>query len=480
MKLTIKLIAIATGVTMAVMSVQVILQTRHLAELSLHEMRDELAILALAFGSAADELWRTAGPEEAEAFVERADRRRGRFVWTLDAGARQGAALSAQAFAALPREERASRIEQRGDELVIGLAVGGGRGLLELHQPLDSHHAYVDSVMWRQVSQAAVLALFYGLALLLVGFRLIGRPLGIMTEHARTVAEGDFSARVQVRQRDEIGGLAREMNRMSERIEQAWDEARHERSARTAALEQLRHADRLSTVGKIASSIAHDLGTPLNVVSGRAMMIMSTPGCPPEISADARIITEQADNMTQIIRQMLDYSRSRALQRESVEVRELLAHAITLVEPLADEQGVSIEHVEPAELVARMDQHKILQVLTNLMINGIQAMPDGGKLELRASTVDIDDPPDSRAAAGTYVRISVQDEGVGIAVKSLERIFEPFFTTKVEGQGTGLGLPVCHGIVREHGGWIDVQSQSGKGSRFDIYLPQSNDEGVKL
>lgn len=313
----------------------------------------------------------------------------------------------------------------------------------------------------------------------LVGVGVVDQRLQLLAAQARALADGDYAARVEVGQGDEIGQLASEMNRLGARLEQTAEKARAERTERTATLEQLRRADRLSTVSKLASSMAHDLGTPLNVVSGRAMMIMSTPSCPPEIASDARIISEQANNMTQIIRRMLDQARHRDAQHPSVRVAELMQRACALLEPLAAPRRVAIEHGGPAELLASVDEHKLLQVLTNLMINAIQAMPEGGRLRLQATRVVVEEPPDSRAAAGAYIRISVEDNGVGIDANTLEKIFEPFFSIKGSGGGMGLGLPVCHSIVRDHGGWIEAHSQPGQGSRFDVYLPQCNDsEGV--
>jgi two-component system NtrC family sensor kinase len=111
-------------------------------------------------------------------------------------------------------------------------------------------------------------------------------------------------------------------------------------------------------------------------------------------------------------------------------------------------------------------------VLTNLMMNSIHAMPEGGTITLRVDREHVEDPKDRHAAEGDFVKISVEDEGVGIAQDRLEDIFKAFFTTKKEGEGTGLGLSVCHGIVREHGGWIEVQSEVGQGSQFTIFLPE--------
>ena len=355
--------------------------------------------------------------------------------------------------------------------LYLDLAVGEG-GLLQLHESLAADARAGD--IWSRDALLGLLALLGGGGFLVAGVQTPDPRLQVLAAQVRALASGDYAARNDIGQGDEIGLLASEMNRMGERLQQSWEGALRDRRARTATLEQLRHGDRLSTVSKLASSMAHDLGTPLNVVSGRAMMITSTPGCPPDIASDARIISEQANNMTQIIRRMLDHARRRDLQRARVVVRDLVQRAVDLVEPLAGPQKVTIEQDGPGELAAGVDEIKLLQVLTNLMNNGIEAMPEGGRLRLHWARVEVEEPPDSRAAAGAYIRISVEDNGVGIDAKALEQIFEPFFSIKGSGGGMGLGLPVCHSIIRDHGGWVEAHSQPGKGSRFDVYLPQGN------
>ena len=366
--------------------------------------------------------------------------------------------------------------------LAISGAVFAGQGMIgaqraseqQVRQGLAADHAPAGADRRSRLTLLGLLALLGGGGVLLLGVQIVDQRLQRLVAQARALADGDYTARTDIEQQDEIGQLAAEMNRLGERLEQARAGAQRERRARTATLERLRRADRLSTVSKLAASMAHDLGTPLNVVSGRAMMITSTPNCPPEIASDARIIGEQAGNMTKIIRRMLDHARRRDVQHTSMPLRDLVQRAIDLVEPLAQPQRVTIEQVEPGELVANVDEDKLLQVLTNLMINGIQAMPEGGRLRLQSVKLIVEEPPDSRAAAGTYIRISVEDDGVGIDANALTKIFEPFFSIKGSGEGMGLGLPVCHGIVRDHGGWIEAHSQPGQGSRFDVYLPQSN------
>lgn len=479
MKSTTKLILVAVAITGLAVAGHGLLRARRVSERSLSHLRRDLAAQALAIGTAADQVWRAAGPEAASRLVGGLDpsRRPGagadavRLRMQRSAAIRGDGALTAAAFAGLSSEAQAACVERRAGSLHIELAVGSD-GLLQLRQTLASEPGPDGG--GARGAWVGLLALLGG-GLLLAGVRLVDPRLQLLTAQARALADGDYAARTEAGQEDEIGLLAREMNRLGARLAEAAERERRERRARTATLERLRQADRLSTVSKLASSMAHDLGTPLNVVSGRAMMIMSAPGCPPEIAADARIIGEQASNMTGIIRRMLDHARRRDLQRTSVSVRDLVQRAVDLVEPLAEAQGVAIEQTGPDQLVASVDENKLLQVLTNLMINGIQAMPEGGRLRLQSAALEVEEPPDSRAAAGTYIRISVEDNGVGIDASALEAIFEPFFSIKGSGGSMGLGLPVCHGIIRDHGGWVEAHSLPGQGSRFDVYVPQGHE-----
>jgi signal transduction histidine kinase len=204
------------------------------------------------------------------------------------------------------------------------------------------------------------------------------------------------------------------------------------------------------------------------------------------IAADARdealvkhanIIAEQAQRMTGILGELLDFSRRRGAQPEEARIRDVVGQAVTLIEPIAEAGGVRLVVDEVDDLGATLDVGKTLQVLTNLMMNAVQAMPAGGTLTLGARAADVAEPKDDHAEPGPYVVLEVADEGGGIAEDDLEQIFRPFFTTKRQSRGTGLGLYVCQGIVREQLGWIEVESELGRGSRFSVFLPLRDTEG---
>ncbi len=266
------------------------------------------------------------------------------------------------------------------------------------------------------------------------------------------------------------------IGKTDERLKEALSRSEAEAAAHSEALEQLRRADRLATIGQLSSEIAHELGTPLNIVSARARRIETRDATPDEQVEYARIIGEQCARMTKIIRQLLDFARPRPPQRAPHDVRALVRQTLALIAPLAEKRRVSLVVDERAEAAcAVLDPGRIQQALLNLIVNGLQAMPNGGRLTIgvRVGSPPPRVPPEAQAAADAqYVRVDVQDEGVGIPKEDLGRIFEPFFTTKRVGEGTGVGLPVTVGIVREHRGWIDVESEVGRGSRFSVFLPR--------
>ena len=185
----------------------------------------------------------------------------------------------------------------------------------------------------------------------------------------------------------------------------------------------------------------------------------------------ARIIQEQATRMTAVIRQLLDFSRRQGPKPGLCNLRTLASRTIDLLAPLAEKQGVTIELKSPEGLLpVRVDPSQIQQALANIVMNGIQAMPGGGRLLVSIEPAEAHRPSDASGRTGQYLRVTVEDQGRGIGAEALPHIFEPFFTTKDVGEGTGLGLSVAHGIVTDHGGWIDVESEPGRGTRVAIFL----------
>ena len=176
--------------------------------------------------------------------------------------------------------------------------------------------------------------------------------------------------------------------------------------------------------------------------------------------------------MTKIIRQLLDFARASTPHKAAVDLRQVVGQTVDLLRPLAEKRNVELRLAaggEPA--VAEIDAGQIQQVLTNLIVNAVEAMPGGGKADIAVRSQAACPPDGGDARPSSYYAVEVRDEGVGIAEEHVWRLFEPFFTTKDVGEGTGLGLSIAYGIVQEHGGWIDVTSRPGAGSCFVVFLP---------
>jgi signal transduction histidine kinase len=244
-----------------------------------------------------------------------------------------------------------------------------------------------------------------------------------------------------------------------------------EERLRREALDQLRHSERLNTVGKLASGLAHELGTPLNVISGRAELIGAGQLDANAVGAYATIIAQQAERMTLIIRSLLDFSRRGGTAKAVESVRRLCDETAALLRPLAANVGVELV-VTGDDGDAPINRAELQQVLSNLITNAVQAMPHGGTVTVSIGEQTVAAPglPARLKIACTAIR--VRDEGVGIPPEVLPKIFDPFFTTKDVGQGTGLGLAVSYGIVSDHDGWIRVDSRLGHGTTFAVYLPK--------
>jgi signal transduction histidine kinase len=344
-------------------------------------------------------------------------------------------------------------------------------GVLDLSEPLVGERRHVMSILADSVRKTVVLVLLMALLSASTGAWLVGRPMQLLAAKARRVGQGDFSGPLGLRRRDEVGELAREMDAMCAQLVEAHGRTAAETAARIEALEQLRRGDRLMTVGQLASGVAHELGTPLNVIGVRASMVADGETTLDEARECARVIMRSADQMAQTIRQLLDFARPRGPERAETDVRAVVQRTLALLAPIAGKKGLTLSLDEDtARAVAMVDGGQLEQVCANVIVNAIHATEPGGRIELHVEPEHAS-PPDG-AGAIDAVCIRVRDDGAGIAAEHLPHIFEPFFTTKDVGQGTGLGLSVAYGIVREHGGWMTVESAPNQGTEFAIHLPR--------
>lgn len=240
------------------------------------------------------------------------------------------------------------------------------------------------------------------------------------------------------------------------------------RAAKAELGKQLIKADRLAAIGQLAAGVAHELNEPLNAILGFAQLTQKTPDLPAQALKDLEKIADAALHARSIIRDLLIFARLGAPGSTRVDLNRIIMDELNLFESMCGKSGVELRRVcgpDLPEFTANKSQ--IRQVISNLIVNALQAMPEGGILTFQTSF------------DASSVHLLVEDTGIGMNDDTRESIFLPFFTTKDVDQGTGLGLSVVHGIVTSHGGEIRVESETGKGTRFCVTFPRRREPALK-
>ncbi len=433
------------------------------------------------------EIWQQRGEKEAIAFLARANKVHAetlvRWIWAEeDAPAKFQPRVPLEKLDDLFEEETVALLaasEEGRDYLLtyLPLLIDGNRiGAIELSESMDELHNYVEESLRRSAMVVGAMVVTSLLLMGVLGSLWVNRPMRRLRAQAERIGTGDFSTSLNLSGSDELADLGNTIERMRGQLAEAREAEQAANQEKIEALEKLRHTERLATLGKLSAGMAHELGTPLNVISGRAKLIGGA-GLPEEdIFRSAKIIGEQVERMTSIMRQLLSFARRGEARKQQVELNSVLRSVLPLLEPSAKEKKVDLKLAETEQtLTVSADPGQLQQVLLNLALNGIQAMHAGGTLTLQAAlenTVKV--PVNSADPSVNWCSLQVHDQGTGIDPDDLSQIFDPFFTTKEVGQGTGLGLSIAYGIIEEHGGWIDVDSTPGQGSCFKAYLPQDD------
>lgn len=306
----------------------------------------------------------------------------------------------------------------------------------------------------------------------------IERPIARVLDAMRRAGAGDLSARVDLDRRDELGQLAVGLNEMLDRL-RALDAAQRQRidvateelrksnddlvssyQKMFALREALARAEQTAAAGQTAANLAHQVGTPLNLISGYVQMMLEEPDVEPRQAERLRTVQEQIKKVTGYIRATLDHVRLPSAKREPVFPAAMLRRIVDVSRPRLHASGIELTLDVPEELPWLLgDPVRLELALLNLIKNSLDAMPEGGHVRVSARADD------------THTRIEVADTGPGIPDDLLHRIFDPWVTTKPIGEGTGLGLAFTREVILAHGGSIDVQSAPGEGATFIIGLP---------
>ncbi len=308
------------------------------------------------------------------------------------------------------------------------------------------------------------------LALVLWGTRKwINQPISKLIEGIRGLAKGNLDQKIDLKRGDELSELAQAFNQMAVDLKKAQERIIQEAETKLELERTLRHSEKLATVGQLASGLAHEVGTPLNIIYGRAELIQRKMEDREEIQKNVNTILRQTERITKIIQQLLGMVRKKKPEYAALDISALLDTTLDLLDHQVQRQGVRVlKEWKDSLPPVTGDPDQLQQVFLNLILNAIQSMPEGGTLRLSASSKRIS-KEGLEETQRQYMEVCVEDTGVGIEREVIQNLFTPLFTTKVT--GTGLGLMVSQGIVRDHEGWIEVESEVGKGSVFKVYLP---------
>ncbi len=372
------------------------------------------------------------------------------------------------AIAVLPPGAARKTPDGSGHVSYIPIQHGGADvALLEITEKVDWHRTVIGTLRREAVIALCAMLIFFFALTAVLSERLVGRPTRALVDRTRRIGEGDLAPANDKPSPDELGELSRAIDDMRHKLAETGHALARTSLAHSSAITQLRHADRLSTVGKLAAGIAHELGTPLNVITGRASFLARATE-PADVQRQAGAITEAAERMSRLVKQLLSFARRNEPKLRAQTVWPVVQRATAFVEPLARKRGVTIEgHCEAADVEAEIDGAQIEQVLTNLLMNAIQASAPTSRIEVRAT------------ADATSISIAVQDRGEGISEAEIAKVFDPFYTTKDVGEGTGLGLSVARGIAEDHGGTIALVSKRGAGTTATLKLPKRPIDGSR-
>jgi signal transduction histidine kinase len=343
---------------------------------------------------------------------------------------------------------------------------GQDDGVLEISHAAGSLEADLLGENYRMALHGALLLALLGLVAWFALRRLVFRPVADLMEGIERVGGGESRAMVPVRSGDELGHVAAAFNRMTERLEEARQRAESETDRSLELMRRLRQTESLAIAGKLCSSIAHEVGTPLNIIAGRAELMQHALPKDSPLRQDLDVIITQIDRISRMIRAALDPFRQREPERVAVAPGSVTEALRPLLQHFARTRGVTLGMSLPGELPpVLVDPGHLQQVLINLLTNAIEATPTGG----RVVVTGVPRADDGRPG----VALEVRDTGSGIPEDVLPRIFDPFFSTKPVREGAGLGLAICRDLVRSNGSDIQVASTPGQGTTFTVWMPEA-------
>ena len=363
---------------------------------------------------------------------------------------------------------------QRPNEVESAVAVSLADGLprwVVVTESLQERDAFVRRTLFVDLVGGLVASLVAFAVAAAVGRSLVQQRVRRLIQHLQTVGLGKYpDIDVQMGD-DELGTLADAMGVMTHQLRDARADALRSAEDQRRLELQLRRADRLSAVGRTVAVFAHEVGTPLNVVVGRAERLCRA-AHPESVRKDARIIAEQGARIADFVRRLLDYSRhDDGFEMVPVDLHEAVSRAVALVADRANGLHVTLDWKSRShQLRCLGDPRALQQVVSNLLVNAAQASPLDGVVTVSLLQCACEQGT-HRGLSSPHLHVVVEDQGLGIAPELKERVFTPFFTTKGPDEGTGLGLSIVEELVQDLGGLVTLEDAIGGGCRMVVHLP---------
>ncbi len=358
--------------------------------------------------------------------------------------------------------------------ILMPIRVGAARdGVFEIAIPMEFIREDYAQARREIIFFALLLFVTIILVVILVTRYSVLRPINELLQGARALGRGDLNYRLIVPANDnEFALLEREFNRMADNLEEQRNKTVREMEQRLKLERQLRHSENLASVGRLAAGVAHEVGTPLNVIEVRAEQILQDLDDSRERRGrNATIILTQVERITNIVRQLLNLARPYNIHRGVIDLNALIFSTLEMLETRLQPAGVIPEFEPDRDPQVSGDREFLRQVFINIIANAIHAMPEGGRLR-----IDYGDALTEKGGS-RFIAVRISDTGTGIEEENFPFLFDPFYTTKDVGSGVGLGLPVSRRIVEEHNGWIEVANNEDGGATFTLYL-QLVDEAI--
>lgn len=365
--------------------------------------------------------------------------------------------------------------DPRAVELMVPLRITRDEraATLVVVRPLDAMRADLEATRERVLISVAGFVLVVALLSMLLARHYVSTPLARMNAQMARVRAGDLSPAVHPARDDEVGRTLQEFGSLVRDLGEARSRLDAEAEARRRLEDALRELDKLATVGQLAAGLAHEIGSPLQILEGRIAALETKADDPSETRRIARILLEQTRRITRIVMRLTDVARRRTGRVAPLDVGPPVRAVVELLEGEARRRGVKLTIDESPRLPSIHSHGDSLQQLAlNLLRNALEATERGGRVELRLAPASLEGP---EGAPREAVRIEVVDTGRGMDEETRARALEPLFTTRASAGGTGLGLAVVKGIVDEHRGRIEIQSEVGRGTAVRVDLPRDLD-----